>query len=484
MPQSHNFLNLLDKKLTRDRIHEFIEIIKSKEKVIFYFHGGLSGKKYVETKLKDYLLKTMFHPDNIGAETHVIFIFYDANLFQLRNFYRTTLNIINSETFKKLIGYLAEKIPNLIDKSKEKAKNKNLSSANENKFIVKDVENYFRDNLKQEFKTHILTSETKETLNINNQKKLKKIKVKVLATIIGFFGIYGAIAKIVIRFLIKTNHELFPTITEELISKLKLVKILKKFAQKHWNTVDKNSNKIWTNKNGDYFMNELNKIFEEDTVSKPKIDFVSHSAGSIAISYFIKNIQQKNIKINNILMIVPAIKFKLFQTNIFINQHTYKKLTIYNLDQVSEEKDNLISLFNFGLIYPASLLYFVSGIAEKGNGFNDMTILGMHRYFKDHKIYNTFNKDDNIYFGNVVSIRNSFKDIEDGKNNLVFVSKNTTVEGSFGLPIIKTDGATHGGTKHPHESKELAKELIFQLTEEEKRPEDVVSTNWREFFKP
>lgn len=477
------FLDLLDNELTNQKIDDYISEIKNSDKVIFYFHGGLSSENYVREKLGHYLLETIFHPDNVGENTKIIFVLYKAGPFEFNKLKRFTLKILKSEGFKKLIGFLGEKIPQQLENSKNKASNKNLllNSREEEAFLKEDVEKYFKENLKKDYINYAPRLSTAKRLDINSNKSLNHKKYKIFAFLLSFAGIYGVIGKIVVRFIRKTNHEIFPTVVEEIISKIPFVKYLKTFAQNHWSKINKNCKKIWNCNKGSYFIKKLNEIYHNENPHEiPKIEMVSHSAGSIAISHFINCIAQTNIKINNILMIVPAIKFKLYQSNIFKNQHLYNNLTIYNLGQQDEEKDNFIPFIGLEYLYTSSLLYFVSGIAEKGDKYNDNTILGLHRYFKNHKTYNTYTSDNDKHFGNVVNIRKSF--IEDNNTNLVFVSKNNTVENNFGLRVIKTEGATHSNTKLPHKSFELAKDILSLLRGVPSNQISIDNSNWANVY--
>ena len=69
-------------------------------------------------------------------------------------------------------------------------------------------------------------------------------------------------------------------------------------------------------------------------------------------------IQEKNA-FKTVQLIVPAVNQKTFEKNYLKNEEAYEKLKTYVLDFAAERSDRVVK------VYQASLLYFVSGVAEK-----------------------------------------------------------------------------------------------------------------------
>jgi hypothetical protein len=108
---------------------------------------------------------------------------------------------------------------------------------------------------------------------------------------------------------------------------------------------------------------------------KPQVTLVGHSAGSIYISRLLKELDTAmppDFEFN-IVFIAPACTFAVFADALKVGGKRISGLRIFGMGNEREMKDAIA-----GPLYPASLLYFVSGIVEDER---DMPLLGMERYY-------------------------------------------------------------------------------------------------------
>jgi len=442
-----NYLNLLEDK--KSHINKVLKEIEGKEKVILYFHGGLSSKWYMKFILGPLLLKTIFSEKILDPQTHVVFMQYNAGIFSKNSYRKFYKRLRRKKYWRGFEAYINELSESPFSGQEDTKKMESILE--ENSGIVK--------------------------------KKLRKIErflsgYSKLDSVKSYPEITALIERIVARKQQGTDHGEV-TLFEEVL-RIKMGHFQgDDIPQKHWKKVYDHAEGIWENKKGRLFLEGLNRIYDHSKSIKAPllIDVISHSAGSIPIAYLFNTLsknQEFNIKVNNVLLIVPAVRIQVFQQYIYENKHLFKTFKMYLLDDESEVLDELISN-----IYTRSMLYFASGVAEIDAAKGDMPLLGMHRYYKEvlpytEQAYNT----DNGVFGNIAKCKTFL--MEEGKDRMIFVSQKEEVMESFGMRVITTTGASHSCTKKPTKSIELAIDLVFYLTEENVvlTPADCKSLPW------
>ena len=95
---------------------------------------------------------------------------------------------------------------------------------------------------------------------------------------------------------------------------------------------------------------------------KPELHMVGHSAGSILLTHLIPRINSLGLKVKTLTFYAPACTTELFIKNVL--QHTgpkrcIQRLTIFNLNDKTEQDDNVATVYN------KSLLYLVSNAFEQ-----------------------------------------------------------------------------------------------------------------------
>lgn len=447
----------------------------TKDKIILYFGGGLSSNKYIREQLGPLLLETTFHPANI-PNSHPVIVQWETSPFEIDSIESIAKEILGANNIEKIRNWLKRKLgieaKGLIPyrPENEAAKELLLSAGFTEKEIESDDVITLSDG-EIEFKMEQFISkdgdDVKESLQSIDENIMKNSSQKMipLKTILVLY-------KILKRFVRQTDHGTYTTIVEELLRYAIIANSsLADLAQGHWKCVYETSAKMWTEKAGEYFLEKLNEHCK--TNSNFRVDLVSHSAGSIAICHLIEEIakQYPNIKIGNILPIAPAVRMKLFEDTIMKNHSVFENFRMFTLSDQAECEDKL-----FWHIYPHSLLYFVSGVAEE-EGLADMSILGMHRYFSpDREPYNSPRYGNTTYrekFGDLQKIREYLS--QEGK---VVLSPNNV--NPYLNPGFASDGTGHENTKLPNKSPELAKSIIYLLSKGMVKPSDVDTSNWQE----
>ncbi len=108
---------------------------------------------------------------------------------------------------------------------------------------------------------------------------------------------------------------------------------------------------------------------------KPRITLVGHSAGAIYVARLLKELDAKlppDFTVD-VVFIAPACTFAVFSSALNQAKNRIAHLRIFGMGDPLEMKNAIA-----GPIYPASLLYFVSGVLEDES---DTPILGMQRFY-------------------------------------------------------------------------------------------------------
>ena len=256
-----------------------------------------------------------------------------------------------------------------------------------------------------------------------------------------------AINRMLRRYRKHRAHGPITTLQEEIYRETMLFDTsIEDIAINHWELVYKHAKIIWEKEIGKDLLADLNS-------RSIKIDLISHSAGSIVISSLVNHVIQNRetypkIRFNNIIFVAPAVTTKMFENTIIDNERSniYNNFITYNLSDKCEVKDQV----GLELLYSRSLLYFVSGVAEKV-GKGDTPILGMQRYLEGN-IYQSdkFNNKHKKEYGDLRKVKQYLMQ-GDRIKYLPFPPAGLDCKGS---------GASHEGRKKQCESKALARDIV------------------------
>ncbi|MEM8885812.1 MAG: hypothetical protein AAGD14_17235 [Planctomycetota bacterium] len=109
----------------------------------------------------------------------------------------------------------------------------------------------------------------------------------------------------------------------------------------------------------------------------PRVTLVGHSTGAVFIAHFLEAARQRlpdSMKFD-VVLLAPASTFRLSSERITGNMDRIAGLRMFTMTDENERNDRLVPV-----LYPHSLLYFVSGVVEDEV---DMPLIGMQRYFDE-----------------------------------------------------------------------------------------------------
>ncbi|EKE82943.1 hypothetical protein A10D4_08889 [Idiomarina xiamenensis 10-D-4] len=437
--------------------------------VILYFHGGLSSDNYMRTNLGPALLESMFTEANLNG-LYPIFVNYDAGVLDdvsvgdlitsaaYQNLQSRVLSRLNLESNNKGL-----KLNNQVDVQQAAmsvligvgADGSNLKS-NFKQNAVDDNERFAAAVLAEQKELAIAASNIQQRdpelykaaqqfAELYNELETDPAQKKAKSLFIGI-NASKMLAKIFARFALTLNHQIEPTIFEEVVRELSLFNVINAGAvmQSHWTKVKKHSEECWQDgSNGARLIAQL--LAHQAEHSDFKISAISHSAGSIVIGDLLKHLAANGDgKLDNTVLLVPAISLELFQQSFMKYPERVGKLKAYVLADSYERRDEL-----FGGIYAASLLYGVSGIGET-DGFGDKPLL-LERHLGSKK-----HPYDKWYYRLLLG--------EDIRPVWQFVEQHPGLVEYYPFNPANDSGATHECTKYPWRVADLAKLSMAQLS--------------------
>ena len=125
---------------------------------------------------------------------------------------------------------------------------------------------------------------------------------------------------------------------------------------------------------GAQFLTLLDEMWRGGT--KPTLTLVGHSAGSIYACQLLQEIEKRKLPADirfNVIFIAPACTFDLLADTIKAASNRISALRVFGMDDQREREDALLPI-----LYPSSLLYFVSGVLESES---DTPLVGMARFY-------------------------------------------------------------------------------------------------------
>jgi hypothetical protein len=179
------------------------------------------------------------------------------------------------------------------------------------------------------------------------------------------------VGAVVWRYSAGRDHGLYLTIVEEIMRAF-YVRAAGRFL---WNEMKDAVGRAFlegSEYGGRPFLQELQKYW---SASKACITLVGHSAGSIYIARLLKEldtIMAPEFRVN-VILIAPACTFDVLAEALDRAGKRVANLRIFGMSDEVELSDHLVKG-----VYPASLLYFVSGVLEDDR---DQPLAGMQRYY-------------------------------------------------------------------------------------------------------
>lgn len=378
-------------------------------KLLLYFHGGLVSEEVGKESCEDFL--TAYQ----GYKGHYcVGLFYETGFTEalpktiVKTFneslrFRTIWNWVarylgakfQAPSFKKIGEFDPSEMIDLEDFtiSQEELEyvgnqfTQDLEQHFDERDLSYEVEE-FPDSVYDEFDNldidHYLPLEPGES---SSNKEVKSILLRRL--------FYKVLWRIFLRHRRNRDHYIHATITEEIAR----VMGLSAFGTRMWNVMKEQAEQMWRSNAGRqgrdqyvgrYLLDRLNQDLPEVGIS-----VIAHSAGSVVTAHMAQVIHQNQmpLKLNKLFFLAPAISMERFNELLEDAHSVIAKMYIYTMTDAYEYDDNLIDVSGLQWIYPASLLYLISGILE-GSKLDDADelILGLERNLKPFSQYRSFTK--------------------------------------------------------------------------------------------
>jgi len=251
--------------------------------------------------------------------------------------------------------------------------------------------------------------------------------------------------KVIKRFINKRDHDLYPTIVEEILREFYIAEL----GAWVWNSMKIKSIDMWNDNQGisglnqycgRYLLDKLIKYAERNT--DIEVNLIGHSAGSIAICNFLNtssNIYSKLVY-NKIIFMAPACRIDLFNKEIVNNNNRFKHFRMFTMNNQLETQDRLVPYF-----YTHSLLYFISGILEDEGKEFDSYILGLNRHISGNFPYNSAQE--------LINAKQFL--FEPAKDRILFSKSDISIPTG-----MKTNSESHGGFDDDNDTIESIKHFL------------------------
>ncbi len=186
------------------------------------------------------------------------------------------------------------------------------------------------------------------------------------------------LARVLHRVAKGTMHEL-ATLYEEIYRAF----VVDEVGQLLWNEIKENARRAYENNGGGLqLIQKLVMNIKQNSDQPLKLNLVGRSAGCIHICHFVDTLvaelEKQNVRgyeIANIIFLAPACNYETMSGYLIRHAQFINEFRMFTMKWQLELDDKLIP----HLIYPASLLYFVSGLLE---GHDVVPIVGLQQYLE------------------------------------------------------------------------------------------------------
>lgn len=201
------------------------------------------------------------------------------------------------------------------------------------------------------------------------------------------------VAKVVVacirRFSDKRDHGAYTTVVEEVLRAAYLAKV----GEVIWRQMKKDTGDAFGSADGagEVVLKAWAELLQSGK-SAPRITLIGHSTGALYIDNWIRRSAALVPALRyDVIMLAPACRCEDFADLIAKHAASIVNFRVFAMQDAVEQQDRLVPI-----IYPRSLLYFVSGVVE---GNVDVPLLGMQRYIADSEVF------DAAHFKDVQQVR-------------------------------------------------------------------------------
>jgi hypothetical protein len=193
------------------------------------------------------------------------------------------------------------------------------------------------------------------------------------------------IAKVVIavirRFATKRDHGAYTTTVEEVLRAAYLAKA----GEVIWRQMKKDTADAFDESDGagEVVLQTWTQLLQAGQKA-PRITLIGHSTGAVYINHWIRRSATVAPDLQyDVILLAPACRCEDFVEVLKSHSGVISNFRMFAMQDAVEQQDRLVSI-----IYPRSLLYFVSGVVE---GEADAPLLGMQRYIVNQDVFDAQN---------------------------------------------------------------------------------------------
>lgn len=205
------------------------------------------------------------------------------------------------------------------------------------------------------------------------------------------------LVRVIQRFRNQRDHGIYPTVVEEILREFYVANI----GTAVWEDIKSETSDTFVNTPGEdrggvCVLDRLGALLNSTPRNNwPRISLVGHSTGGVFINNLLSEVSRRkqsgtipqDFSFEHIIFLAPACTFWAFAQSIKLNNTLFTSFRVFGMADTSECKDAIVPL-----VYTRSLLYFVSGLLEKGpdeKPYADVPLVGMQRFFVDTDGYAT-----------------------------------------------------------------------------------------------
>ncbi|MGA4843456.1 hypothetical protein [Streptomyces sp. G45] len=199
------------------------------------------------------------------------------------------------------------------------------------------------------------------------------------------------VTAVVGRFRTHTDHGLYPTAVEEILREFYLANV----GAAVWDAMKRQTADTFTAPGGEpragrHFLDRFGQLLASG--ARPRVTLVGHSAGAVFLGHLLNDLARRradaddplprDFRVSDVVLLAPACTADQLAPVVRRRAELFDRLRMFTLTDPAERADHLVPL-----LYPRSLLYFVSGVLERGpDGQSAVTpLVGLQRWFQDDK---------------------------------------------------------------------------------------------------
>jgi hypothetical protein len=196
------------------------------------------------------------------------------------------------------------------------------------------------------------------------------------------------LTRVIMRFRSHRDHGLYPTVVEEILREFYLATA----GAAVWQAMKKETLDTFApgqaSRGGAYFLSRLGELLRSEP--RPQITLVGHSTGAVFINNLMEAVEARrkdpgepfpaDFRFRHVIFLAPACTFTDFARVVPRWEDLWDDFRMFTMTDDAERHDALVPV-----VYPRSLLYFVSGVLERdaeGKGETAKPIVGLARYYE------------------------------------------------------------------------------------------------------